>query len=166
MKVLITGPSGAGKTYLSKELKKLGLNSVDADLIEGLSSWYDGRGNVVKYPENAGKEFLDNHSFLWNKSFLEDYLADKNDIYLLGSSGNIFEMLDLFDKSYYLDVSGEAIGERLQHEGRENPMGNTEYQRNNAILWAQELREKAKSLGLNFINGELSAEEIFKLLRA
>lgn len=42
MKVLIFGPSGSGKTYLSKELKKLGLSSVDADLIGPLSSWFYG----------------------------------------------------------------------------------------------------------------------------
>lgn len=71
MKVLIFGPSGAGKTYLSKELKKLGLNSVDADLIGPLSSWFDGNDNKVDYQERADKEWLDDHSFRWDKDYLK-----------------------------------------------------------------------------------------------
>lgn len=73
MKVLIFGPSGAGKTYLSQELKKLGINSVDADSVQELHSWYNGSGAKVEYPENANAEFLDNHSFLWDKDYLKDY---------------------------------------------------------------------------------------------
>lgn len=65
MKVLIFGASGSGKTYISSKLRPLGIKAIDADLIDSLSSWYDGSGNKVKYPEDADKEFLDNHEFLW-----------------------------------------------------------------------------------------------------
>jgi dephospho-CoA kinase len=165
MKVLIVGPSGAGKTYLSNELKKLGLNSVDADIIGPLSSWFYG-DEKVKYQENADKEWLDNHSFLWDKDYLKHYLNENPDIHLLGASGNVFEMLDLFDKVYYLNVPDEVQDERLQHETRENPMGNTEYQRKNAIEWGHELRDKAKDLGIEFIDATSSPEEIYRQLKA
>ena len=164
MKVLIFGPSGAGKTYLSKELKKLGLNSVDADLIGPLNSWFDGNGKKVNYPEYADAEFLDNHSFLWDKDYLSKYLTTHPDIYLFGASGNIFEMFDLFDKVYYLDVPDNVQNERLQHESRENPMGNTEYQRQNAIAWGNELRQKAKNLEITFIDTTKDTEDIYQEL--
>jgi adenylate kinase family enzyme len=70
MKVLIFGPSGAGKTYLSKALKKLGINSVDADLIGPLRSWFYG-DDKVEYQENADKDWLDNHSFRWDRDYLK-----------------------------------------------------------------------------------------------
>lgn len=161
MKVLIIGPSGSGKTYLANELRKLGLNSIDADSIKGLHSWYDSNGNKVEFPKNAGKEFLDTHPFLWDRNFLISYLKGNPNIYLLGASGNVFEMIDLFDKVYYLDIPAKVIDERLQHKSRENPMGKTEYQRQNAIKWAEELKKKARELGLEFIDGTKSPEEIY-----
>lgn len=163
MKVLLFGPSGAGKTYLSKELKKFGLNSVDADLIGPLSSWFYGN-EKVEYQENADKEWLDNHSFCWDRDYLKQYLAENSDVYLLGASGNVFEMFDLFDKVYYLNVPDEVQDERLQHETRENPMGNTEYQRKNAIDWGHGLRDKAKDMGIEFIDATKTPKEIYALL--
>ncbi len=160
MKVLIFGPSGSGKTYISSYLRKLGINAVDADKIEDLSSYYDGQGNKVEYSEDAGKEFLDNHSFLWDRIFLEDYLRKNPDIFLFGASGNIFDMLDFFDKVYFLKIDPDLQKERLIHESRENPMGNTEYQRENAVRWGQQLEQKAKTLGIKFIDATLSPKKI------
>ncbi|MBU1031876.1 AAA family ATPase [Patescibacteria group bacterium] len=165
MKVLIFGPSGSGKTYISSELKKLGINAVDSDLIENLSSWYDGMGNKIAYKEDTDEEFLNNHQFLWDRKFLEDYLSKNPDIYLFGASGNIFEMLDLFDKVYFLKVEPDLQKERLLHQSRENPMGNTEYQRENAVRWSQQLEQKAKSLGIKFIDATLEPEKILNLIK-
>ncbi|MDP3733202.1 MAG: hypothetical protein Q8Q91_01545 [Candidatus Daviesbacteria bacterium] len=165
MKVLIFGPSGAGKTYFSSKLRKLDINAVDSDSIEGLSSWNDGTGKKIAYQEDAGEEFLSNHSFLWDRNFLEDYLRKNPEIYLFGASGNIFEMLDLFDKTYFLKVNPDLQKERLIHQSRENPMGKTDYQRENAVRWGEELEQKAKDLEIEFIDATLSPEEIFKLIR-
>ena len=164
MKVLVFGPSGSGKTYVSSELRKLGVNAIDADAIKELSSWYDGAGNKITYPENADQIFLDNHSFLWNREFLKDYLNKNPNIYLFGASGNIFYMLDLFDKVYFLKIDPEIQKERLTYESRENPMGNTEYQRENAVIWGQELEEKARKLNIPFIKATLSPKEIIEII--
>lgn len=165
MKELIFGPSGAGKTYLSTELRKQGVNAVDADTIEGLSSWYDGNGNKVPYQENADQDFLDNHSFLWDRNFLQDYLNKNPNVYVFGASGNVFDMVDLFDKVYFLKIDPVIQSERLMHESRENPMGNTEYQRENAVKWGQELEEKSRELKIPFLNASLSPQEIFNELK-
>lgn len=165
MKILVIGPSGSGKTYISSKLRELKINAVDADLIDGLSNWYDGRGNKIEYPRDADKEFLDNHSFLWDREFLKKYLERNPDIYLFGSSGNMFEMLDLFDRVYFLKVEPSLLRERLTHESRENPMGITEYQRENAVKWALEIEKKAKDLGVEFIDATLSPEQILDLIK-
>ena len=160
MKVLILGPSGSGKTYISSKLRKQGINAVDTDKINGLSSYYDGAGNKVAYKEDADEEFLNNHSFLWDRNFLKDYLSKNPDVYMFGVSGNIFDMLDLFDKVYFLKVNPEIQKERLTHESRENPMGSTDYQRENALRWGKGLEQKAKTLGIKFIDATLSLKEI------
>ncbi len=99
------------------------------------------------------------------KKMQQDYLTKNPDIYLFGASGNIFDMLDLFDKVYFLKVEPDLQKERLIHESRENPMGNTEYQRENAVKWSQQLEQKAKTLDIKFIDATLELEEILNLIR-
>lgn len=163
--VLIIGPSGSGKTYVSARLRLKGINAPDGDLIEGLSDWFDDQGNKVECPADADKEFLDTHEFIWDKGFLKDYLKNPNEVlYLFGMSGNIFDMIDLFDKVYFLKASSELLVERLRHESRENPMGRTDYQLQNAINWGKEIEEKAFALGITMIDASLSPKEIFKII--
>jgi len=138
------------------------LPAVDADTIEGLHGWYDSDGNKVEFPTNADKTFLDNHDFLWDKSFLQNYLNSFETIYMFGLSGNIFEMIELFDKVFFLQVPKNILTERLQHPSRANPMGNTEYQREMIVAYADILEKKATELKIPFIKGDLSTEEIFK----
>lgn len=117
------------------------------------------------YPIDADETFLGSHSFLWNRESLKDYLDKNPDIYLFGSSGNMFEMLELFDKAYFLKADPLLLIERLTHESRENPMGITEYQRKNAVRWALEIEKKAKDLGIELIDAILPPEEIFNLIK-
>lgn len=162
MRVLVSGPSGAGKTFLTKKFREKGQNAFDSDQIDGLSSWYDFEGKKVTEPEEIKKNFLETHQFLWDREFLTTFLADKPNIYVFGMSGNAFEMLDVFDIVYFLQVPPEILRERVQHESRENKMGKTEEQREAVVSWAKHIEEKAKKLGVLFIDGTLSAEEIFK----
>src|SRR3989338_9651803 len=160
--VLILGPSGAGKTYISAALRAKGINAPDGDMIEGLSGWFDGNEKKIAYPLDANKDFLDNHQFLWNKEFLKTFLDNENELYLFGMSGNVFEVLDLFDKVYFLNAPPEVLAERLRHESRENPMGRTDYQLQNALDWAKEIEDKASNLGIKMIEARQYPEEIFK----
>ncbi|MBI2590177.1 hypothetical protein HYW32_04125 [Candidatus Berkelbacteria bacterium] len=108
------------------------------------------------------KEFLDNHEFLMDRNFLSKFLAEQqNDIYLFGMSGNVFDMIDLFDEVYFLKTSPEILAQRLRHESRENPMGRTNYQLQNSLNWAKEIEEKAKKLNIRMINANQTPEQIF-----
>lgn len=151
-KTLIIGPSGSGKTFISHELQKQNINAIDADLIFGLSDWFDKNGKKVKYPKDADKDFLDNHEFLWDRKFLEKFLSKHNNIYMFGLSGNVFNMIDLFDKVYFLNVQPEILTKNLRHESRRNPMGKTKYQLENALRYAKEIKNKANEIDIEFIN--------------
>ena len=165
-RVLIIGPSGSGKTYISAELRKQEINAVDADLIPRLSGWFNKDGKKVKYPEKADKEFLDNHEFLWNKEFLKDYLESQDDVYFFGLSGNVFNVISLFDRVYCLKVNPEILARNLRHESRENTMGRTDYQLENALKYAEEIEQKAKELGVKIIEVmDKTPEQIFQEIK-
>jgi len=164
MKVLIMGASGSGKTFLSKKFRAAGRNALDADELDELHGWYNWEKKKVPFPKDAGREFLENHEFLWNRKFLENLLARNPDIYLFGNSGNIPEVSYLFDKIYFLKVPYEILIKRLDHKTRTNPMGKTDSQKQIIIEWAKKNEKEAKALGAEFIDGTLTPEEILKLI--
>lgn len=168
-KVLITGPSGSGKTYISKYFRKQELNAIDADMIEGLGEWYDHEGNVIAFPENAGKDFFSNHPFLWNESLLIKLLNQQNqDTYLFGFAGNVFDCLKYFDKVYYLDIPAKTILRRMGVHDRDNPkgMGKTEEQRQITVEYVDShLRPKALNEGITFIDATMSPHKLLNIIK-
>jgi adenylate kinase family enzyme len=166
-KILITGMPYSGKSYVSAFLKKKGMNVVDADSIKGLGKWFDKGGNIVDFPADATKEWLDSHNFLWDENYLRSWLAEqKSTVYIFGLSANILELIDLFDKSYYLDVSPEVLQRRFTENERTNPMGQSEEQQaailNNLVSFTKKTKEK----GLIFVRADQSPEEIYKIVSA
>lgn len=160
--ILIIGPSGSGKTHISATLRKQEIQAVDADLVDGLAGWFGSDGKEVAYPESADKKFLDNHAFLWNRNFLWKFLHEQqDDLYFFGMSGNVFDMIDLFDKIYFLKTSPEILAQRLRHENRENPMGKTDYQLQNALNWAKEIEERAKKIDSEMIDANQTPDQIY-----
>lgn len=157
---LITGPSGSGKTYLSDALKRQGIDAWDADAVSGLTGWFDGAGNRVAFPPDAGKFFLDNHAFLWNRLALADFLGMHRVVYLFGISRNALDMMDLFHKAYFLKTPPEVLAERLRSADRANPMGRTAYQVEYSLTWARINEEKAKKLGISMIDATQPVERI------
>jgi thymidylate kinase len=101
---------------------------------------------------------------LWDKEVLKNYLKTEDTIFILGLSGNVFKMVELFDKVYYLDVSDDILLTRLTHKSRENPMGKTKEQQNIIFSYKKYVEEKAKEYGAIFIDANQSAEEIIKRL--
>ena len=163
--ILITGPSGSGKTYLSNVLKLQGINTYDADKVVGLTGWFDKSGGAIEFPSEAGKDFLDDHAFLWNREVLVDFLFKHPSVYMFGISRNVFEMIDLFHRVYFLQVPQAVLTERLQAADRDNPMGGTAYQIEYSLMWARRNEEKAQTLGVPMIDGTLPAERILSQIR-
>ncbi len=163
--ILVMGPSGVGKTYMTGQLRNKGVNAVDADYIPGLAGYFSN-GVEVDCPPDADKEFLDNHEFLWRRDVLEKYLETQDEVYVFGMSGNAFELMDLFDKAYFLIAPQEVLKERLRHESRENLMGKTDFQLQNALAWASEITEEASRRGLPLIDATLPPERVFEAIKA
>lgn len=159
-RVLVIGPPGSGKSFLSRKLGESGFNAIDSDDLSGLSSWVDADGNRTAYQSCAGRDWLRVHRFVWDRAVLKDYVASSTDLYLFGVSDNIFEMMDLFDIVFYLDLNQEELLKRLMRVDRENPMGRTKRERKEIVMEMRKLRAKAKAVGLEIVDGSLSVERI------
>lgn len=163
-KVLIVGSPGSGKTYVSEKLRNNGINAWDADMVSGLCKWVDIEGNTVAFPKEASKEWLSIHNFLWDKAFLEKWLNEQEPVYLFGISSNVFEMFDLFDKVFFLEIDESELRKRLDNPGRKNPMGKTEEQKQNIINGMIRNKDRAVTGGAKLVDATLKPEEIYKIL--
>jgi adenylate kinase family enzyme len=166
MKVLMFGPSGAGKTYISYELRKMGILAYDADQIEGLSAWYNKYGQKVSKPKSA-KEALDNeYSFVWSKKFLSDFLAKyaDTDVFIFGGAGNIFKLFDLFDRIYFLKINSKIQKKRIQNSKDRNSQ--LDFLNDDIVMWGKWLEEEARKKNIPFIDATLSSKEIYSIISA
>lgn len=89
-------------------------------------------------------------------------MENEQEVYLFGMAGNVLHMIGLFDAAYFLKAEPDLLRERLRHESRENPMGKTDYQLQNALEYAHEISETAHRLGIKMIDANQTHEEIFK----
>jgi len=161
MKTLIFGPSGSGKTYVSNALKKLGINSFDADTIEGLSAWYKN-GEKVSKPQSAQEALNGQYSFLWSRAFLENFLITNEDVFIFGGSGNLFELTELFDKVYFLKIDPKTQKERIQNSTTRN--SRMDFKNNELIIWGKWLEEEARKKNILFVDGTLTPLEIYSII--
>lgn len=163
-RILIMGPPGSGKTYVSSKLQEKGIaQAVDADLIPDLGTWVDKKGKKVQFNRNADSKWLNEHKFIWDRKVLEKYLTDKkDDVYIFGISENIYDLLDLFDIKFYLKATPKLILQRFSQPGRKNPMGRKPEQLQRIMKSILYYTRKAKKFGFVFIDASKSPEEIYK----
>jgi hypothetical protein len=164
MKILIFGPSGSGKTYISKAWKQRGINAYEDGDIKGLSSWYDKDGNKVAVPTTASEALNNSYSFLWSKRVLKKFLDAHPDVCIFGGSGNIFSVIDLFDKIYFLKIEPGIQKQRILCSSRETPL--MDFDEQGMVIWGDWLETEARKRNILFIDATLSPCQIFDIVNA
>lgn len=122
----------------------MGICSFDADQLEGLAGWYNGEG--VKAPGAAIPEDFDTvpYAFLWSKRFLKRFLSGFEEVFVFGGAGNIFDMTDLFDKTYFLRVDDAVLNARnKERKGREGDV----------VIWGDWFEPEALKRHIPFLDG-------------
>ncbi|HEY4289299.1 MAG TPA: AAA family ATPase [Puia sp.] len=166
MTVLIFGPSGSGKTYVAKALQARSINAFDDDQIAGLSAWYDKDGRKVAAPANAEEAKTGQYAFLWSKKalakFLNSFTSAGSDVYIFGGSGNIFNLLDLFDRVYFLKIEPGLQWQRLRSPSRPTP--DMDVDADGLVVWGAWFEEQAQKHHIPFIDAALTPAQIFELI--
>ena len=162
MKVLIFGPSGLGKTHVYKAWKHKGIRAYEDSDINGLSGWYDKWGKKVYVPTSAREALAGGYSFLWSKQVLQRFLATHSDVYLLGGSGNLFDVIKMFEKVFFLKVEPEVQKERILHLQRDTPL--MDFDEKGVVLWGGWLEEEAARRGIPFLDSTLSPDQLFEII--
>jgi len=165
-KVLVLGPGGSGKTYTVQRLRALGINAFDGDAVSDLIHFADKDGNTVPYPLDADAAWFARYDFLWREHVLRRLLEENETLYLFGIADNAFDVMHLFDKTYYLKADQVLLRQRLLSPTRDNPMGRTKEQREVSLRAAAELDQVVASLGIETIDAGLSPEEIYRIISA
>jgi hypothetical protein len=146
---LVTGNLGSGKSALAAELSRRGLLAVDADDDPELAHWVDSAGGRVAGPQSPDEQWLRAHRWVWSRSRMQAVLAGQDRaVFVCGIAENQNQLLDLFDRVFFLHIDGPTQETRLSAHDALNPPGRTEAGRRQirdgrAVFEAQMLRHGA-----------------------
>ena len=170
MHVLIIGVAGTGKSYLVNKLREKGINVVDADSNIGLAKFVNSKGNEVRYNPNGGNKWWSTHFHVLNIRILKKLLKENKILYLFGHVGGqsgkgngIFDVINLFDKVFYLSAPKRLIANRIKIR-TDNPFGKHPEELK-GVLYSKDKEDKmARILGLQFIDATLPTEKIIRII--
>ena len=116
---LVTGNPGSGKSALARELTRRGLLAIDPDYDPELSHWKDAAGHRVDGPQSPDQEWFGSHRWVWSRSRMEEVLAGHDEaVFICGIARNQDELLDLFDRTFLLQLDGPTQEARIVFEAQ------------------------------------------------
>ena len=167
--ILITGPAGSGKSYLTNRWAEKGVNTVDGDAMSDVCRWFDKNGERTEFPDDislADAAWFKAHTFIWHPESLKKFLTENRPIVVLGTCDNFSEIIQYFDHVYYLKVPFTVAKERLLSPERQafTAFGQHEEQRAALEKMIADSDKKAEDLGMTILDATLSADELLRLV--
>lgn len=171
MSILVTGTPGSGKTTLVEYAKaQKDSRFFDADEIEGLCEWRKfktGRvlGLVTEHKETGQDDWYETYGWYWRIDRLKDFLIHNPNGIICGSSENITNCYQFFEKLVIIRVTDEQLLSNITSPQRNNPFGKTENQRKGFMKWQDFLISEAKDQSPIFMDGN-STETAYQKIKS
>ncbi len=158
-KYYITGVSGTGKSTLTEEFKKRGLNAVDLD--DGFCAWKNIKtGEVSNVLDKDAEDFYDKNDWYYDLEKLLSFLDKQKDtLYVFGASANQDEFLHLFDKIFLLTCDPKTFCARIDSRTN-NAYGKRPSEKENELRWFEEFNVLMIKRGAIVIDTENPIENV------
>ena len=157
----VTGISGVGKSSLTKELRRRGVEAFDLDDTE-LCRWkHIVSGEEAYYQTGIGSEWLKAHEYICDCGELEKMLTAYGDtpVFVAGLASNQNEFLHLFDTVFLLHCAEKTFLHRLNtREG--NEFAKDRFEQEYILSWYKGFEEKLQRKGALPINTEAPLQDI------
>jgi broad-specificity NMP kinase len=157
-KFLITGRAGSGKSAVNAELRRRGLNSMDADDVRGLANWEDLKTGQKTQVDPGSFVDYSKVGWNWNPKTLSELLAEPRELFLCGSASNELDYHRLFDKVFVLTLDPETQRKRLQE--RSSKYGKGQDMQDEIVKEQEEFVGQAVHLGALAVNSTKPIVEV------
>jgi dephospho-CoA kinase len=168
--IYVTGLSGSGKSSIRRALQARGYTAYDIDE-DGFKAWYHRQSGHKAAIQPDWKDVDRNLKQIYWKKFERSKVealavrAQRETIFLCGTSPNDNEVWDLFDRVIHLSVSSETLRHRLA-ERTGNDYGKHPDDLKDLLKWNESQDELMQGLGAVVIDAEQPLEVVVgKVLR-
>ena len=160
----VTGPSGTGKSTVGRVLQQRGFRVIETDFEDGLSAWFDNDtgDKVTDMPAQPySKEWVDAHSWLWDKTRMNEFLDSVSDepVFFCGGAFNEREFFSSFKMRFGLWVNEQSLIKRLQEREPERWQdGSVELQQQ--LDWNNRFKDYCQQTGAIVIDSSVRPEAV------
>ena len=161
-RILVTGFSGVGKSTVTGKLREMGQVAYDLDDIPGLfTATHQKTGEVFTSWDNSDPDTGKNLRWECDKEKLRRLIADEPAelAFYCGSASNIFDLLELFDKTIVLTASHDSIRHRLTNRTN-NDYGRTKEIQDHILERKDAGDQKLIECGAITVDAERSIDEV------
>lgn len=161
---LITGPSGVGKTTITRKLHELGFN---VEYAANICHFVDRNGREAAKPwdvTNVG--WLSEHHFVFDKTKFTRIMNQHADdhIFIEAVASDMGNYRPLFKNILYLALEPDALAARIQADKRSNRFGKEDFQLQEILNGAKNLETWVIQSGGSKIDANKPVSEVVRAI--
>jgi len=154
--LLVTGPSGVGKSTLCGALRDLGVPTFDFE-DAGLARWIDADGTRMPDPGPGDRTGL---RWVVDRRLLATHIAERRPVVVTGAAANLVNCLVSFRGAIYLDASPPVLQDRLRTRTKAHAYGSVASERQQVLELAPAVRRQFERRGALVVDADGRVEDV------